>query len=86
MCPGAVAHDHQTTVLRIPHPTPPPWCSDTQVAPPATFNTALSSAQSLTASLPSCMASVSRLGEATEALSRWSPLPLRSQTKGDGGN
>ena len=29
-------------------PTPPPWCSDTQVAPPATFNIAFNSGQSLT--------------------------------------
>src|SRR5690606_4343679 len=48
-----------------PTPTPPPWCNDTQVAPPATFNMALSSGQSETASLPSFIASVSRLGEAT---------------------
>ena len=53
-----------------PMPTPPPWCSDTQVAPPATFNIALSSGQSDTASDPSCMLSVSRLGEATLPLSR----------------
>jgi hypothetical protein len=53
-------------------PTPPPWCRLTQVAPPAVFSRALSSGQSLTASLPSRMLSVSRLGLATEPLSRWS--------------
>ena len=55
-----------------PMPTPPPWCSDTQVAPEAQFSSALSSGQSETASEPSRIASVSRLGEATEPESRWS--------------
>src|ERR1700754_1471145 len=53
-------------------PPPPPWCRLTQVAPPATLSMALSSGQSLTASLPSRMASVSRVGLATEPESRWS--------------
>jgi hypothetical protein len=53
-------------------PTPPPWCRLTQVAPPAVLSSALSSGQSDTASLPSFIASVSRLGLATEPLSRWS--------------
>ena len=53
-------------------PTPPPWCSDTQVAPEAQFSSALSSGQSETASEPSFMASVSRFGQATEPESRWS--------------
>ena len=53
-------------------PTPPPWWSDTQVAPLAVLSKALSSGQSLIASLPSFMLSVSRLGEATLPLSRWS--------------
>src|SRR6516225_1479165 len=53
-------------------PTPPPWCSDTQVAPPPVASSALSSGQSDTASEPSIMLSVSRLGEATEPESRWS--------------
>ena len=53
-------------------PTPPPWCSDTQVAPPAVLSRALSSGQSETASEPSCIASVSRFGLATEPASRWS--------------
>ena len=48
------------------------WCRLTQVAPPAVLSKALSSGQSLTASLPSRIASVSRLGEATEPESRWS--------------
>ena len=51
-------------------PTPPPWCSDTQEAPEATLTMALSSGQSAMASEPSFMASVSRLGEATEPVSR----------------
>ncbi|MNJ62520.1 hypothetical protein D3C77_583640 [compost metagenome] len=53
-------------------PTPPPWCSDTQDAPDAVFSRAFSRGQSLTASEPSIMASVSRFGLATEPLSRWS--------------
>ena len=53
-------------------PTPPPWCNDTQLAPEAVLSRALSSGQSLTASEPSSIASVSRLGLATEPLSRWS--------------
>ena len=53
-------------------PTPPPWCSETQVAPLAQLSSALSSGQSDTASEPSCIASVSRLGLATEPESRWS--------------
>ena len=51
-------------------PTPPPWWKLTQVAPLAVLSSALSSGQSLTASLPSCIASVSRFGDATEPLSR----------------
>ena len=53
-------------------PTPPPWCIDTQVAPLAVFTRAFSNGQSATASEPSLMASVSRLGLATEPESRWS--------------
>ena len=53
-------------------PTPPPWCNDTQVTPDAVFSSAFKSGQSDTASEPSRIASVSRLGEATEPLSRWS--------------
>ena len=55
-----------------PIPTPPPWCNETHVAPDAVFNNALSNGQSDTASEPSRMASVSRLGEATDPESRWS--------------
>ncbi len=40
-------------------PTPPPWCSDTQVAPEAVLSRAFSSGQSDTASEPSI---ASRLG------------------------
>ena len=51
-------------------PTPPPWWSETQVAPEAVLTSALRSGQSDTASEPSFIASVSRLGLATEPLSR----------------
>ena len=53
-------------------PTPPPWCKLTQLAPPAVLSKAFKSGQSLTASVPSFMPSVSRLGLATEPVSRWS--------------
>ena len=53
-------------------PTPPPWCIETQVAPLAVLSSAFSSGQSDTASEPSRIASVSRLGLATEPESRWS--------------
>ena len=63
-----------------PMPTPPPWCSDTQVAPDAVLSSALRSGQSETASEPSFMASVSRLGEATEPESRWSrPMTIGAE-------
>ena len=45
---------------------------ETQVAPPAVFKSAFNSGQSDTASDPSRIASVSRLGLATEPESRWS--------------
>ena len=51
-------------------PTPPPWCRETQVAPPAVLSRALSSGQSETASEPSIIDSVSRFGLATEPESR----------------
>ena len=51
-------------------PTPPPWWKLTQLAPFAVFTSALRIAQSLIASEPSRIASVSRLGEATEPQSR----------------
>src|SRR6185312_11382748 len=53
-------------------PTPPPLWMETHEAPLAVFNSALSRGQSATASLPSFMPSVSRKGEATEPVSRWS--------------
>ena len=53
-----------------PMPTPPPWCNETQVAPEAVFSSAFNNGQSLTASEPSFIASVSRFGEATEPESR----------------
>ena len=51
------------------HPVQEAWI-ETQVAPEAQFNRALSKGQSETASDPSRMASVSRLGLATDPLSR----------------
>ena len=51
-------------------PTPPPWCTDTHVAPDAVLSNALSTGQSAIASEPSRIDSVSRLGEATEPESR----------------
>ena len=53
-------------------PTPPPWWNDTHVAPDAVFTIAFSSGQSAIASEPSAIDSVSRYGDATEPLSRWS--------------
>ena len=62
-------------------PTPPPWCSDTQLAPQAVLSIALSSGQSAMASEPSFIASVSRLGDATEPVSRWSrPMTMGAFT------
>src|SRR4029078_6618327 len=62
-------------------PTPPPWWRETQVAPDAVLRRALSSAQSDTTSLPSFMLSVSRFGEATLPLSRWSrPITMGAET------
>ncbi len=64
-----------------PMPTPPPWWIDTQVAPPAVLSSALRSGQSDTASEPSAMASVSRLGLATEPVSRWSrPITIGAES------
>ena len=53
-------------------PTPPPWWIDTHVAPLAVLTSASSSGQSVVASDPSAIASVSRYGEAAEPVSRWS--------------
>ncbi len=54
-------------------PTPPPWWIETQVAPAATLSMAFKSGQSETASEPSRIASVSRLGRRHRtAESRWS--------------
>src|SRR5579885_2762147 len=55
----AVADDHHAGVMEAD-----------PVAPLAVLSSALSSGQSETASLPSCIASVSRFGEATEPESR----------------
>src|SRR5690606_34688396 len=49
-----------------PIPTPPPWWTETQLAPPTALIRALRIGQSATASLPSFIPSVSRLGEATD--------------------
>ncbi len=43
----------------IPIPTPPPWWTDTQVAPAAVFKRAFKIGQSAMASLPSFIPSVS---------------------------
>jgi hypothetical protein len=51
-------------------PTPPPWWTDTQVAPLDVLSSALRIGQSAIASLPSRIASVSRFGDATEPVSR----------------
>ncbi len=51
-------------------PTPPPWCTETQVAPLDALSSAFRIGQSAIASLPSRMPSVSRLGEATDPESR----------------
>ena len=62
-------------------PTPPPWWTETQVAPPTALSSAFRIGQSATASEPSFMASVSRLGEATEPASRWSrPMTMGAFT------
>ena len=58
--------------IERPMPTPPPWWIDTHDAPEATLIIALSSGQSAIASEPSSIPSVSRYGEATEPVSRWS--------------
>ena len=46
--------------IERPMPTPPPWCSDTQVAPDDAATSPFSSGQSAIASEPSSIASVSR--------------------------
>ncbi len=55
-----------------PMPTPPPWWTETQEAPLTAFRRAFRMGQSAMASEPSRMPSVSRFGEATEPVSRWS--------------
>ena len=67
---GAVATMTMPACWEKPMPTPPPWWSETQVAPLAQFRSAFRSGQSETASEPSAIASVSRLGLATRAASR----------------
>src|SRR5918911_1095739 len=64
--------------MLLPMPTPPPWWTETQLAPEAVLSRALRIGQSAMASLPSRMASVSLYGEATEPVSRWS----RPMTRG----
>ena len=67
--------------IEYPMPTPPPWCSETQLAPHAVLSRALSSGQSAIASEPSFIPSVSRLGDATEPVSRWSrPMTIGART------
>ena len=53
-------------------PTPPPWWTLTHDAPDAVLTRALRIGQSAIASEPSAIASVSRYGEATDPVSRWS--------------
>ena len=70
---AAALPSHTTTMpawIEFPIPTPPPWWTLTQVAPEAVFSSAFRIGQSAIASLPSCMPSVSRNGEATEPASR----------------
>ena len=63
-------------------PTPPPWCTDTHVAPAAVLSSAFRIGQSAIASEPSRIASVSRYGEATEPASRWSrPITTGALTR-----
>ena len=68
--------------MERPIPTPPPWWIETHVAPDAVLSRALSSGQSAIASLPSAIDSVSRYGEATDPLSRWSrPMTIGAATR-----
>ena len=70
--------------IERPMPTPPPWWIDTHVAPDAVLTSALRSGQSAMASEPSSIASVSRYGEATDPLSRWSrPMTIGAFTSPD---
>ena len=67
--------------MEYPMPTPPPWWTETQVAPHTAFRSAFRIGQSATASEPSRIPSVSRLGEATEPASRWSrPMTMGAVT------
>ena len=67
--------------IEYPMPTPPPWCTDTHVAPDAVLRRALRTGQSAIASEPSRIDSVSRFGEATEPESRWSrPMTMGAFT------
>ena len=67
--------------MLFPIPTPPPWWRDTQVAPDTAFRRAFNIGQSAIASEPSFIPSVSRYGEATEPLSRWSrPITIGAET------
>src|SRR5213592_3605549 len=69
--------------IEYPMPTPPPWCTDTHVAPDAVLRSALRTGQSAIASEPSRIDSVSRFGEATEPESRWSrPITIGALTRG----
>src|ERR1044072_175467 len=66
-------------------PTPPPWWSDTQVAPEAVFRRAFKSGQAETASEPPIIASVAPLGSpAACARARAEPAdPRRQALEGD---
>ena len=57
-------------VQAVAHADSPPWWNETQVAPDAMLTMQFRSGQSATASVPSFMPSVSRLGDATDPQSR----------------
>ena len=75
---GAVRHDDAAAVLAVAHAHTAAVMDGDPGSASATAVMALRKGQSETASEPSFMASVSRLGLATEPLSRWS----RSMTMG----
>jgi hypothetical protein len=68
----AVGHHHHAGVLRVADAHAAAVVDADPLAPAAVFTSALSSGQSAMASEPSRMPSVSRKGEATEPVSRWS--------------
>ena len=78
---GAVGDDDHSAVLRIAHADAAAVVQRHPGRTAAVLSNALSNGQSETTSLPSIMLSVSRLGEATEPLSRWSrPMTIGALT------